>query len=145
MFNCEEKDQPMSKTAEIVKSYYDAFNHKRWDRFFELLTDDVVHDINQGSREVGKKAFHAFMERMNKCYDEQAVDLVVLVGPNEDRAAAEFQIKGKYLATDEGLPPAKGQKYQLQCGAFLALKSHKICRVTNYYNLNDWLAQVKKF
>lgn len=135
----------MTKNAEIIKRYYDAFNHKRWNEFFELLTEDVIHDINQSGQEIGKKTFKDFMDRMNRCYDEQVVDLVVLVGEREDRAAAEFQIKGKYLATDEGLPPAKGQKYQLRCGAFFELKQNKIHRVTNYYNLKDWLAQVKKF
>jgi hypothetical protein len=35
------------------------------DTFLSLLTDDVVHDINQGARETGKVAFAAFMERMN--------------------------------------------------------------------------------
>jgi hypothetical protein len=30
----------------------------------------------------------------------------------------------------------------LPAGAFFELKDGKISRVTNYYNLNDWIAQV---
>jgi steroid delta-isomerase-like uncharacterized protein len=56
--------------------------------------------------------------------------------------AAEYVVEGTYLATDEGLPPAQGQTYTLPGGAFFGLTAGKITRVTNYYNLQDWLAQV---
>ncbi len=63
---------------------------------------------------------------------------------NEDgsRASAEFIVEGTYLATDKELPEAKHQHYQLPCGAFFEIRNHKIMRVTNYYNLQDWLKQV---
>lgn len=65
---------------------------------------------------------------------------------NEDgsRAAAEFVVHGEYLAGDEGLPPAKGQKYRLPAGAFFDIRDGKVARVTNYYNLQDWIAQVEE-
>jgi len=40
------------------------------------------------------------------------------------------------------LPPANGQKYVLPGGAFFDIRGGKIARVTNYYNLQDWIAQV---
>ena len=49
---------------------------------------------------------------------------------------------GTYLAADEGLPPAQGQTYRLPAGAFFELRDGKVARVTNYYNLQDWLRQV---
>ncbi len=110
--------------------------------FLDLLTDDVVHDINQGGQEVGKQAFAQFMERMNRHYKEKAVELEIAANEMGTRASAEFFIEGTYLATDLGLPEAKGQKYRLRCGAFFELKGGKICRVTNYYNLRNWLAEV---
>jgi steroid delta-isomerase-like uncharacterized protein len=58
------------------------------------------------------------------------------------RAAAEFVVHGRYLATDEGLPEAKGQTYVLPAGAFLEVREGRIARVTTYYNLQDWLRQV---
>lgn len=111
--------------------------------FFSLLTEDIVHDINQGKQETGKTAFRHFMERMNRHYKEQAVELIILANDGGTRASAEFFIEGIYLATDHGLPPAQGQKYRLRCGAFFELKGNKISRVTNYYNLEEWLSQVK--
>lgn len=132
-----------SQAIESIKQYYDNFNNQKLDEFFSLLTDDVVHDINHGRQEIGKKAFRAFMERMNRHYREKAVELVAFTNDTGTRGAAEFFIEGTYLSTDEGLPPARGQTYRLRCGAFFDFKNGKISRVTNYYNLNDWLSQVK--
>jgi steroid delta-isomerase-like uncharacterized protein len=58
------------------------------------------------------------------------------------RAAAEFVVDGVYKAADADLPPARGQKYRLPAGAFLEVRDGRIARVTTYYNLQDWLAQV---
>ena len=58
------------------------------------------------------------------------------------RAAAEFVVHGKYLATDEGLPEANGQTYLLPAGAYFDLAEGKIARVSVYYNLADWTRQV---
>ena len=126
----------------LIENYYAAFNAGDMDTFLNLLTDDVVHDINQGRREVGKEAFRAFMARMNRNYKEQLVDMCIMASEDGKRAAAEFVVLGEYLVTDEGLPPAKGQKYRLPAGAFFDIRDGKVARITNYYNLEDWIAQV---
>jgi steroid delta-isomerase-like uncharacterized protein len=126
----------------IIRSYYDAFNREDTQAFLALLDDDVVHDINQGEREYGKAAFARFMDEMSRCYSERIEDLVVLTEPGGSRAAAEFIVVGKYLASQPGLPTAQGQEYRLPVGAFFELRAGLISRVTNYYNLRDWLQQV---
>ncbi|MGL4092468.1 ketosteroid isomerase-related protein [Agrobacterium cavarae] len=127
---------------ETIRAYYDAFNRQDMDAFIALLTDDVVHDINQGERQVGKQVFATFMQHMNRCYKENLTDMVIMASEDGKRASAEFVVNGEYLATDEGLPEANGQTYVLPAGAFFELKDGKVARVTNYYNLNDWIAQV---
>jgi steroid delta-isomerase-like uncharacterized protein len=107
-----------------------------------LLADDVVHDINQGGAEHGKPAFAGFLDRMARCYREELRDIVIMVSADGARAAAEFQVHGAYLAQDNGLPPARGQRYALPAGAFFSLKDGRISRVTMYYNLQEWLRQV---
>jgi len=129
-------------TEALIRNYYSAFNAGDVAGFLELLTDDVVHDINQGGREKGKKAFAAFLARMNRCYEEQITEIAVMVNETGSRAAAEFLVLGKYLKADEGLPPATGQTYRLPAGAFFEVRDGKVARVSNYYNLRDWLGQV---
>ncbi|MEI7866441.1 MAG: ketosteroid isomerase-related protein [Candidatus Methylumidiphilus sp.] len=135
----------MSQQANaLIESYYAAFNAGDMDRFLSLLTDDVIHDTNQGTREVGKEPFQAFMNRMNRNYKEQLVHMVIMSNEDGTRAAAEFVVLGEYLVTDEGMPEAKGQKYRLPAGAFFDISDGKVARITNYYNLEDWIRQVSQ-
>jgi steroid delta-isomerase-like uncharacterized protein len=128
--------------ADTIRAYYDAFNAGDMDRFLALLTDDVAHDINQGARQTGKDAFAKFMDHMNRCYKEELTDMVVMVNEDGTRGAAEFIVNGTYLATDEGLPEANGQTYRLPAGAFFEIRDGKVARISNYYSLPDWIAQV---
>ena len=83
-----------------------------------------------------------FLARMHASYHEQLRDIVVLASLDGDRAAAEYVVHGEYHGSDEGLPPATGQTYVLPGGAFFDIRDDRIARVTNYYNLQDWIAQV---
>ena len=126
----------------VIQSYYDAFNRGDIAAFLDLLADDVVHDLNQGEREIGKDAFRAFLDRMNRCYRETLTDIVIFESPDGTRGAAEFVVHGQYLATDDGMPEATGQAYVLPAGAFFEIRDGKVARITNYYNLKEWLAAV---
>ena len=130
------------QAVSLIQCYYQTFNSGDREAFLALLTHDVVHDINQGGSEHGMEAFRAFLQRMDRSYREQVEDLVVMASEDGARGAAEFYIRGQYLATDEGLPPATGQTYHLRVGAFFDLRDGKVARITNYYNLQDWIAQV---
>jgi steroid delta-isomerase-like uncharacterized protein len=128
--------------TDLIRRYFHAFNAGDRATFFSMLTEDVVHEINQGGAETGVAAFRTFMDRMDRCYREQIEDLVVMADESGSRAAAEFSVRGEYLATDEGLPPARGQTYRLPAGAFFTLRDGRVARVTMYYNLQEWLHQV---
>lgn len=129
-------------TAALIRRYYDAFNAGDSDGMLACLADDVIHDVNQGERRHGKERFRAFNARMAHHYREQLQDIAVMVSRDGARAAAEFNVDGTYLVTDEGLPAAKGQRYVLPAGTFFAVRDGKITRVTTYYNLTDWIMQV---
>ena len=130
-------------TLQLVQAYYAAFNAGDRDAMLALLTDDVAHDLNQGARETGRDAFVAFMQRMDASYRERLEDIVIMANDAGDRAAAEYVVHGEYLADDAGLPPANGQRYVLPGGAFFDIKGGRIARVSNYYNLEDWITQVR--
>jgi steroid delta-isomerase-like uncharacterized protein len=129
-------------TKEIISQYYESFNRKDMDSFLVLLDDYVIHNINQGASEAGKKMFADFMKRMLRCYQETIKDIVIMVSEDGKRAAAEYRVVGSYITSDTGLPEAKGQKYELAGGGFFSLKNNKITRVTTYYNEKDWLQQI---
>lgn len=130
------------RTTALILDYYAAFNRGDWNAMLALLADDVIHDLNQGARETGRDMFAGFLARMDRSYREQLRDIVVMATHDGARAAAEYVVHGEYLVADEGLPPARGQRYVLPGGAFFDLRDGKIARVTNYYNLQAWIAQV---
>lgn len=132
----------MNATENLIKAYYAAFNAKKFNEMLALLTEDVVHDTNQGDRSTGKAAFTSFLGDMDKYYDEFLDNMVIMTSADGTRASAEFICNGTYKVTCEGLPPARGQKYKLPVGCFFDIKEGKIARVTNYYNLPDWIKQV---
>jgi steroid delta-isomerase-like uncharacterized protein len=127
---------------ELIERYYGTFNSGDRDALLDMLADDVVHEINEGEAEIGREAFRAFLVRMDRCYREQVEELVVFVSDVPGRAAAEFFIRGEYVATDEGLPEAAGQTYHLRVGAFFEVRDGLISRITNYYNLAGWMRMV---
>lgn len=131
-----------TEAKELLARYYAAFNAGDWAGMLALLTDDVVHEVNQGDPVPGADAFARFLDHMDHCYSEQVEDLVLFSDPEGRHGAAEFFIRGTYKQTDAGLPEAAGQTYHLRVGAFFEFRAGRISRVTNYYNLREWLRQV---
>ena len=133
-----------AETIKLVERYVAAFNAGDNDGMLACLSEDVAHDINQGGREIGKDKFRWFLGMMDKHYREELSDVVVMAGQGGSRASAEVPVRGTYLSTAEGLPEANGQTYSLPAGIFFEIDDGLISRVTTYYNLADWMAQVSK-
>lgn len=131
-------------TRDIIQRYLAAFNAADQEGMLACLTDDVAHDINEGGREIGRDAFRWFLGMMAKHYRETLTDIAVMVSEGGGRGAAEFTVRGTYLATADGLPEATGQTYTLPAGIFFDIDDGKISRVTTYYNLKNWSEQVGK-
>lgn len=129
-------------TQETIENYYATFNSGDREALLDLLADGVIHEINEGGAETGKDAFRKFLARMDRSYVESVEELLVFIAADPSRAAAEFQISGRYVETDDGLPEAHGQTYKLRVGAFFEIRDGKVERVTNHYNLRHWTEMV---
>ena len=135
----------MTQTArETITAYYAAFNAENPAGMLACVTDTVEHRVNEGGIRRGAAKFAEFCAHMGVSYREHLQDIEIFVNEAGTRAAAEFVVHGAYLKTDPGLPEAQGQKYILPAGSFFDLKDGKISRITTFYNLNDWIAQVSK-
>ena len=129
-------------TGALIQRYYDAYNRGDIDGMLACVSDDVVHDVNQGERREGRDRFHAFCARMAHHYKETLDGITILVSADGARAAAEFNIRGAYLVSESSLPDATGQTYALPGGTFFAIRDGRIARLTHYYNLTEWIMQV---
>lgn len=126
----------------LIDTYFAAFNAGDTKKMESLVAEDLVHDVNQGERRIGKDQFWSFNVHMTRCYKERLSDIVLFVNEDGTRAAAEFIVNGSYISTDEGLPEANGQTYRLPAGSFFDIRDGRIARITTYYNLQDWIRQV---
>lgn len=133
---------PRAATLAVISDYFDAFNRGDTSAMEALLSADFEHHVNEGNIRKGVEKFREFNAHMTRCYREELRDIVVMANDAGTRAAAEFVVHGTYLATDDGLPEARGQSYVLPAGTFFTLKEGRIARVTTYYNLADWVRQV---
>jgi steroid delta-isomerase-like uncharacterized protein len=129
-------------SKELIRRYYQNFNAGDFNGMVELLSKNVQHDLNEGDTQTGRTAFSEFMKIMDAHYSERAVELEIFSGENAGRFAAEFFIEGAYKKTQSGLPEAKNQPYRLRVGAFFEVKNGLITRVTNHYNLRQWIGMV---
>ena len=127
----------------LIARYYAAFNAGDAAGMLDCVAEDVEHRVNEGGIRHGRAKFAEFCAHMGVSYREELKDIEIFVNADGSRAAAEFVVHGTYLTTDAGLPEAKGQTYILPAGGFFDLRDGKIARVTTFYNLNDWIAQVK--
>jgi len=133
----------VNKSLDIIKNYYQSFNNKTYDGMLNLLHDSIIHDINQGEQQIGKNQFNIFLQNMDNYYNETLTSFQYMSNHDGSRIAVEFICDGVYKKTCEGLPPAKGQKYHLNVVCIFEIKDSLISRISNYYNLEEWLAQVK--
>ena len=129
-------------TIALIQRYYDAFNAANTGGMLDCVTDDIEHRVNEGAHRIGRSMFAEFCAHMGKSHREELKDMIVFASDDGARAAAEFTVHGTYLTTDPGLPDAKGQRYILPAGGFFTVQNGKISRITTFYNLRDWVAQV---
>lgn len=132
----------MDDAINLISRYYAAFNAGDAEAMIACLAPDVAHHVNEGQLRIGTDAFRAFCAHMSRCYDERLEEIVIMATRDGARAAAEFTVHGTYLATDDGLPPARGQRYTLPAGAFFSVANGRITRIVTHYNLADWIRQV---
>lgn len=133
---------PRTETLALIRRYYEAFNAGDPQGMLACLTDDIEHRVNEGGHRLGKERFAEFCSHMGVSYRETLQDMVIFATDDGTRAAAEFMVHGTYLQTDPGLPEARGQVYILPAGGFFEVRDGLISRITTFYNLNDWVAQV---
>lgn len=126
----------------LIGRYYAAFNAGDAAGMLDCVAEDVEHRVNEGGIRRGRAKFAEFCSHMGVSYREELKDMVIFASDDGARGAAEFVVHGEYLQTDPGLPEAKRQRYILPAGGFFELRDGKIARVTTFYNLNDWIAQV---
>jgi len=136
----------MSRTAttSLLQRCFDAFNAGDHDLLLECVADDVALDLNRGRREIGKDKLRWFLALRMRHFEDRVADIAVMTDEGGGRAAAEFTLRGRYVATAEGLPPASGQTYSAPAGMFLEIDDGLITRASVQLDLDDFVARLSR-
>lgn len=118
-----------NEARELVGQYFEALNASDHGAVLELMGEDVVLDTEAG-REIGVERFRWFLAERARHFRETYGDVVILAEEGGVRAAAEYTVRGKYLADADGLPAATGQSYSFTAGVFFEIDSGRITRVS---------------
>ena len=94
-------------------------------------------------RQIGKQAFRWNRGLNAKHFRESFSDIAVMADLGGVRAAAEFTLRGTYLTTADGLPPANGQEFVLRAGMFFEIDDGLISRISVHFNAMDWIGQLQ--
>lgn len=118
-------------TRDAIARAFAAFNASDLDGLTSCFTEDVAHDMPGGGREIGRDRLRWRLAEMARHFRAEAADIAIMTAPGGFRAAAEFTLRGTYLATLEGFPAARGQAFRLSAGVFLDVEDDGlISRIT---------------
>ena len=130
---------PQTRMRALVNTFFAAFNAGDTSKLSQLVTEDIVIEVNQDGPRSGREAFLAVASLLRLTYNERVCSLRVMVSEDGQRAAAEYTV-----SSQQGTPPFatvrrafEGAGYQLRAGSFLEFRGERICRITTYYNQPD--------
>ncbi len=121
-------------TEQLIAQYFAAFNHADWVGMLSLMSDDVVHDLNESSRQVGLEAFTEQLNASKQRFLEVISDIETEVTGNGERAISAYTISGQYLATAPGMPTARGQRYRITGKSIFDIRDGKITRIISEFD-----------
>ncbi|EFO31850.1 putative cytoplasmic protein [Roseibium sp. TrichSKD4] len=128
----------------LLNTFFAAFNAGDTAQLSQLVTDDVVLDINQEQRRVGRDAFLAFNALMRQSFKERVCSLRIHVSEDGMRAGAEYKVSGSCafnLGENGAWSSSAQERYLLSVGSFFELRGNRIARMTAYYNEVDRIAR----
>ncbi|MDQ3289473.1 MAG: nuclear transport factor 2 family protein [Pseudomonadota bacterium] len=120
------------RATEVVLAYLAAMNRADWAAVLGLVADDVIHDFDGGTREIGKAAFAAGL-RDRAAHREQLTEVVVMSSPDGARAAVEYLARGEAESTNAAVALGTTEnRYPRPGGLFFGVRDGLIERVSNY-------------
>ena len=136
------------KKSDVLKAvdeaYYLAYNAEDIEGQIKLMTDNVVYHSNSDKIRTGADAYRKYTAGLFQEIDEKCIDIKYFVDENQGIVTAQSRAEGKYVTSSEGLPKAKGQKYNIPVVEVFEIKDGKITKLSTYYNEDLWKTQISK-
>lgn len=131
-----------AKTEALIQAYIDAANIPDNAAILALMDDDIVFEINQGMRQIGKDNLRLILASKAAHMKEQLADAVIMSNVDGNFGAAEFTWKGSNLVALEGFPNSGGQRFSMRAVITFEVEDGKFTRITSHRDVNEWKRQI---
>jgi steroid delta-isomerase-like uncharacterized protein len=131
-------------TEATLLAFADAFSAGDHDALIALCHEDVAHDINGASREIGTDRLKLHLATARAHRSDRLADVVALSSPDGARGALDCTLRGTYVASISGLPKANGQRYALPATLVFEIDDGKITRFVTHFDKQEWLRQISE-
>lgn len=118
-------------TFDLLQQYFRAYNARDIEGLLALVHDRVVHDREAGQRQVGKQALARFLTLKHALYDEHVYALTLLISPDGERAAAEYQVLG-FARDRQRFAMDSEATYRVCAGTFFDIQDGLISRISSH-------------
>lgn len=135
--------QLQRSSEDLIRKFFTHLNAEQWMEASLLASDQILHDINQGPRVIGREPFLKYLVETARYYKEAFSQLFVLASEDGSRGSVEFYVHGEYLKTHGLLPKAYGQRYEGFHGVFFEIEDQQISRFSHYFNYQSFLEQLE--
>ena len=130
-------------SEQLIRKFFAHLNAQEWAEASLLVSDQILHDLNQGPRVIGREPFLKYLVETARYYRESISQLYILASEDGSRGSAEFYVHGEYLKTHGMLPKAYGQRYEGFHGAFFEIEDQQVSRFSHYFNYQSFLEQLE--
>lgn len=131
-------------TESLLRRCFDAFNASDHAAILASVSEEVALDIGYGPRETGRDKLRRLLAERAGHFEDRAGDLAIMTDESGVRAAAEFTLRGRYVATAPGFAPASGQSYSVPASILVEVDDGLITRASLHVDMDGLAARLAK-
>ncbi|MBV7410747.1 nuclear transport factor 2 family protein [Maritimibacter sp. DP1N21-5] len=114
-----------------------AFNAKDWDNVLAHVDPQCVLEIGPNNTLTGTAGAREIISYYLKFYEMRFISYHHFIDGN--RSSTDATMRVKYLATEPGMPEARGQTADVPFACFGEVRNGKYTRIRMIFSFVDWL------
>lgn len=116
---------------------FEAYNAQDWPALFAMMAPDARFDVGPNVPVTGPDGASFIIDFYGKHYETTFADWHHFI--DGDRTASEATMRVTYVATEPGLPEAKGQSGEIPAALFGQVRGGKFTRIKMICSFCDWM------
>ena len=114
-----------------------AFNARDWDNVLALVDPECVLEIGSNARMTGVTGAREIIGFYEQFYEMRFVSYRHFVAAH--RSSTEAMMRVKYIATEPGMPEARGQVCDVPFACFGEVRGGRYTRIRMIFSFVEWI------